>query len=101
MAFEEHYFTACKRSKYSVISGPYFPAFGLNTEIYSVNLCIQSEYRKIRTRNSSVFCHFSHSDRFCYLSVKLTFKRTVKKKQLLDISNFACLCPCIFTGARD
>ena len=24
------------------LSGPYFPAFGLNTEIYSVNLRIQS-----------------------------------------------------------
>ena len=26
-----------KMSKYGVISGPYFPVFGLNTEIYSVN----------------------------------------------------------------
>ena len=32
------------------ISGPYFPAFGLHTEIYSVNLRIQSEYGKIWTR---------------------------------------------------
>ena len=24
-------------SKYGVFSGPYFPVFGLNTEIYSVN----------------------------------------------------------------
>ena len=29
---------------------PYFPAFGLNTEIFFVNLRIHSEYRKIRTR---------------------------------------------------
>ena len=28
--------TAWKVSKYGVISGPYFPAFGLNTEIYGV-----------------------------------------------------------------
>ena len=27
-------------------SGPHFPAIGLNTEIYSVNLCIQSEAEK-------------------------------------------------------
>ena len=27
-------------------------------EIYSENLCIQSEYRKIRTRKNSVFGHF-------------------------------------------
>ena len=47
-------------SKYGVISGPYFPVSGLNTEIYSVNLRIQPEYRKIRTRNNSVFGHVSH-----------------------------------------
>ena len=39
-------------SKYGVISGPHFPVFGLNTEIYGVNLRIQSEYRKIRTRKT-------------------------------------------------
>ena len=43
-------------------SGPYFLVFGLNIEIYSVNLRIQSEYRKIRTRKNSIFGHFSHSD---------------------------------------
>ena len=31
-------------------SGPYFPAFGLNTEKYSISLRIQSECGKIRTR---------------------------------------------------
>ena len=31
-------------------SGPYFPAFGLNTERYSVSLHIQSKCGKIRTR---------------------------------------------------
>ena len=35
--------------------------FGLNTEINGVNLRIQSEQRKIRTRNKSVFGHFSRS----------------------------------------
>ena len=29
--------TAWKASKYGVFSGPYFPAFRLNTEIYEVN----------------------------------------------------------------
>ena len=33
--------------------GPYFPPFGLNTERYSVSLCIQSECGKIRTRKTS------------------------------------------------
>ena len=35
--------TALEVSKYGVFYGPYFPLFGLNTEI-------QSQYRKIRTR---------------------------------------------------
>ena len=36
----------------------------LNTEIHSVNLRIQSEYRKIRTRKNAVFGHFSR--RVCF-----------------------------------
>ena len=47
--------TAGKVSKCGVISGPYFPAFGLNMERYFVSLRVQSECRKIRTRNNSVF----------------------------------------------
>ena len=43
-------YTAWKVSKYGVISGPYFPVFGLNTERYSVSLRIQSEDGKIGTR---------------------------------------------------
>ena len=41
-------------------SGPYFPAFGLNTERYEVSLSIQPECGKIRTRRKSVFTHISH-----------------------------------------
>ena len=33
-------------------SGPYFPAFGLNTERYFVSLLFHSEYGKMRTRIS-------------------------------------------------
>ena len=33
-------------------SGPYFPSFGLNTEIYSVNLRIQSNMGKIQARKT-------------------------------------------------
>ena len=43
-------------------SGPYFPVFGLNTEIHLVNFRIQSEYSKIRTRKKSAFGHFLRSD---------------------------------------
>ena len=39
-----------KVSKYRAFSGPYFQVIGLNTEIYFVNLCIQSKYRKIWTK---------------------------------------------------
>ena len=53
--------TAWKVSKYRVFSGPYFPAFGLNTERYFVSLPIHSKWGKIRTRKYSVFGHFSHS----------------------------------------
>ena len=64
--------TAWKLSKYGVISGPNFPAFELNTEIYGVNLRTLSKYRKIRTRKNSVFGHFLRSE-------KLNLKRTIKK----------------------
>ena len=50
-----------KVPKPGVFSGPYFPVFGGNTEIYRVNLYIQSEYRKIRTRKNSDFGYFSCS----------------------------------------
>ena len=42
----EDFITARKVSEYGVISGLYFPVFGLNTEIYGVKLRIQSKYRK-------------------------------------------------------
>ena len=45
-------------SKYKVFSAPYFPAFGLNTE---VSLRIHSECGKIRIRKNSVFGHISRS----------------------------------------
>ena len=51
--------TAWKVSKYGVFSGPYFPVLGLNKEIYSVNLCINSKCGKIQIRENSVFGHFS------------------------------------------
>ena len=58
-------------SKYGVFSGPYFPAFGLNTERYciTVSLRIYSEYGKIRTRKHSVFGHFSRSARYAFAQV--------------------------------
>ena len=63
--------TVRKMSKYGVSSGLYFLLFGLNTEIYSVNFRILSEYRKIRTRKKSIFGHFSRSVWIVFL---VTFK---------------------------
>ena len=39
-------------SKYGVFSGPYFPAFELNMEIYEVDLRTQSKCGKIQTRKT-------------------------------------------------
>ena len=64
-------------------SGPYFPVFGLNTDIYRVNLRIQSKYRKIRTKKNSVFRHFSHSDSYyqgCYIFEGITTKSILLKQ---------------------
>ena len=51
--------TARKVSKCGVFLGPCFPVFELNTEIYSVNLRIQSKYGKAQTRKNYVFGHFT------------------------------------------
>ena len=45
---------AWKVTKYGFISAPSFPLFGFNTEIYSVNLRIQSEYRKINKSEQEI-----------------------------------------------
>ena len=45
---------------HEIFSGPYFPAFGLNTERHFISLRTQSECRKIGTRKNSVFGHISH-----------------------------------------
>ena len=54
--------TASKVSKYRVFYGPYFAAFGLNSDRYGVSLRIKSECGKIRTSKNSVFGHFSRSE---------------------------------------
>ena len=54
-----------KRIRIWSYSGPYFPAFGLNTERYGVSLRIQSECGKIRTRitpNTGSFYAVVHID---------------------------------------
>ena len=48
--------SAWKLSKYGVFSGPYFPVFGLNTEIYSVDLRIQSVFLEILQNSLENIC---------------------------------------------
>ena len=72
-------------STYGVFSVPYFPVFGLNTEIYGVNLRIQSEYRKMQTRKNSVFGHFSRSETTMNKAknfIKNFIKKTLVKKSI-------------------
>ena len=67
--------TAWKASKYGVFSGLYFPVFGLKTEIYGVNLRIQSDYMKIRTWENSVFGHFSRRVTFTITVIHIQPRR--------------------------
>ena len=71
-------------SKYGVFSGPYFPVFRLNMDIYGVNLRIQSEYRKTWTIKNFVFGHFSRSELpTTYQVLNFTFK--IKSKTALPV----------------
>ena len=69
------------------IFGLYIPTFGLNTEIYSVNHCVQSKYEKIRTGKNSVFWHFSRSANsqksVCFHKFWKVFKK--KKSQIFAL----------------
>ena len=77
---------AWKVSKYGDFSGPYFPVFGLNKEIY---FRIQSEYRKIRTRKNSVLGHFSCSE----IQLKGVMKKCYKKlDKFLLLQNWFLKC---------
>ena len=42
----------CEKCRFRSFSGPYFPAFGLNTEKYSLSRCVQYECGKIQTRKA-------------------------------------------------
>ena len=65
--------------------GPYFPTFKLNTEIYEVDLRIQSEHGKVRTKKKSVFGHFPHSADNNTLNIENITIKTSKSVKLLGI----------------
>ena len=92
-------YTAWKVSK--VISGLYFPVFGLNTEIYSANLRIQCKCRKIRTRNSSIFGNVLCSD---YIIMEITRISSMLPKHCIKFARIQVFTDlysprcCLYTG---
>ena len=74
-------------SKYGVISGPYFPVLGLSIDIYFINLCIQSKYRKIGTRKTP------HLDPFYAVEINATLRKDdeINRKFILKTENFTYL----------
>ena len=65
-----------KRVRIRSYSGPYFPAFGLNMERYSVSLRIHSECGKIQTiitPNTDTFyaVHITHPNSLCSFATSL------------------------------
>ena len=64
----------CVKKAWS-FSGTHFPAFGLNTEFYSLNLCCQSECAKIRTRKTA------NTNTFCAVLFTIFYSVTKKKQE--------------------
>ena len=72
--------TAWRVSKYGVFSGPYFPAFGLNTESYPVPLRILSKCGKIQTTKVRIWTLFTH-----YVQMYLTLNKHLFTRQAKTI----------------
>ena len=68
-------------SKYGVLSGPYFPVFGLNTEIYGVNLRIHCEYRKYGAEKNPYF------ETFHVVTVLKSKNTQDQRKKIVTIDN--------------
>ena len=65
--------TLCKKCTYSEFSGLHVPTFGMNTDIYSVNLQIQYEYGKMWPRKTP-YCSRSEILRIeCYHLLMISF----------------------------
>ena len=72
--------TAWKVSKYGVISGPYFPAFGLNTGIYPINSVFSPNTGKYGPEITPYFGTFHAVGLFQYLI------KALKNPRVSDIS---------------
>ena len=71
-------------------SGPYFPAFRLNTERYGVSPRIQSERKKLRTKKTPSTDTFNAvSDWFCEKVILKNFMKFKEKHlRLSQLTNF-------------
>ena len=74
--------TAWKVSKYGVFSGPYFPVFGLNTEIFSlcsVRIQANANQKKLRIWTLFTQCRFFVNFYWFsyYLNKRLSFVRAI------------------------
>ena len=58
MTLFEDYLHSVKSIRIRSFSGPYFPAFGQNMEIYGVNLRIQPKCRKWEPGNLQIFSEY-------------------------------------------
>ena len=61
--------------------------FGLNIEIYSVNLRISSEYRKIPTSKNSGFGHFSRTNHNANTTSYRKYKHCDSDKSKTNVSD--------------
>ena len=94
LKFSPLYITLREIVRIPSYSGPHFPAFGLNTERYSVSPHIQSKCWKMRTRvNPNTNTFYSLSDFFYYvykalLCIKTFFETTLKIREYILYTNF-------------
>ena len=89
------HFHCVKSVRIRSFSGPYFPAFGLNTERYGVSFSIQSECGKIRTSKTphtdtfhAVFCKGVLTTMWLYRCriPKILFAVPIGKKSIIKLS---------------
>ena len=65
-------------------SGPHFPTFGLNTERYSISLCIQSKCGKMRTKITANTENF-----YVVIAIYYYLERINEKVLKLHMKNFS------------
>ena len=82
--FYEVHIPAAKRVQIRTYFTPYLTLFSLNTEIYSLILCIQSEQRKIKIKV------YSTSEFVICRQNKFSFSNMIKALISINLSLFTC-----------